>query len=199
MNTQLICQDLPRYATGAPPAASCRRAGGFTLVEMLVVMGIVAILVGVGVPSFRYVTNANRIASEVNGLLGDMQFARAEAIKEGQTVTICSSNNGATCANSASWANGWIVFNDPNNNKTVDAPTETVRRAQRQLGLGDTFLAGPATSAITFNREGFAFGLPGTITLALHDPSANIAWTRCLEITIVGHLKIESHGTGACL
>ena len=53
---------------------------GVTLIEMVVVMAIVGILIGVGVPSFRYVTNSNRMSSEVNNLLGDMQFARSEAL-----------------------------------------------------------------------------------------------------------------------
>ena len=70
-----------------------KRIAGFTLVELVTVMTIVAVLMALGVPSYQYVTNANRISSEVNGLLGDMQYARSEAIKEGQTVTICSSAN----------------------------------------------------------------------------------------------------------
>ncbi len=68
-----------------------KRMSGMTLVELLIVMMIAAILVGVGVPSFRYVTNSNRMSGEINNLLGDLQFARSEALKEGQTVTICSS------------------------------------------------------------------------------------------------------------
>jgi type IV fimbrial biogenesis protein FimT len=49
---------------------------GFTLIELIVVITIVSILMAVGVPSYRYVTNSNRMSAEVNGLLGDLQFAR---------------------------------------------------------------------------------------------------------------------------
>src|ERR1700760_1109011 len=79
------------------------RASGFTLLEVLMTIAVAAILMGIAIPSFRYITNANRIASELNGLLGDLQFARSEAIKEGRTVTVCQSGDGATCTNSTSW------------------------------------------------------------------------------------------------
>ncbi|MFK9866802.1 Tfp pilus assembly protein FimT/FimU, partial [Escherichia coli] len=62
------------------------RQAGFTLTEVMIVTTIVAILFGIGLPSYKYVTTSNRVASEVNALLGDMQFARSEAVREGQTV-----------------------------------------------------------------------------------------------------------------
>ena len=74
-----------------------KRAAGFTLTEMMVVMAIVAILLSVGVPSYRYITNSYRMSSEVNGLLGDLMYARAEAIKEGNGVTVCASANSTSC------------------------------------------------------------------------------------------------------
>lgn len=97
-------------ASAAVARIGASRMRGFTLIEMLMTMAIAAILLTIGIPSFRYVTNSNRIAGELNGLLGDLQFARAEAIKEGRTVTVCVSSDGANCANSTTWQSGWIVF-----------------------------------------------------------------------------------------
>src|SRR5215470_1035424 len=145
------------------------KQGGFTLIEMLTVVGVVAILLGVGVPSYRYVANSYRISGEVNGLLGDLQFARAEAIKEGQTVTTCVSRDGATCdAGSTTWQEGWVVFQDVNNDQTVD-PGDTVLRVQRAFNGSDTLLPDTGVNSVTYNREGFATnpagGLPATLTL----------------------------------
>ena len=174
------------------------RAAGFTLAELLITLTIASILVMAGAGSFRNVTTQNRIAGEVNGLLGDLQFARAEAIKEGRPVTACASTNGTTCAATTSWDTGWIVFSDPNGNQTVDAG-EPVLRAQRPFAGGDTLQADNAITAVTYNRQGFAFGLPGTVTLALHEPTSNPAWVRCLAISIVGQLQIQLSGAGNCL
>ena len=182
-------------------ALELKASAGFTLVELLTVITIVAILVALGMPSYRNVTDSNRISGEVNGLLGDMQYARSEAIKEGQTVTVCSSANptaaAPTCSGATSWQSGWIVFSDPNSNQTVDA-NEPVLKVQRPFAVGDTFNSAPATSAVTFNRECFALGIPNNITVTLHAvvPTANS--TRCLQITIVGQLTTQTSGLGAC-
>ncbi len=112
--------------------SSRRCAGGFTLLETVVVMAIVGILMALAVPSYRYITNANRIAAEINGLLGDMQFARAEALKEGQTVTVCVSTSGTACdgASVSTWQNGWIVFSDVNGNHVVNAGRRNLSGAE---------------------------------------------------------------------
>jgi type IV fimbrial biogenesis protein FimT len=170
------------------------KQAGFTLVEMLTVVGIAAILLSVGVPSYRYITNSYRMSGEVNGLLGDLQFGRAEAIKEGRTITACVSRDGATCdAGSTTWQEGWIVFQDINNDQTVD-PGDTVLRVQTTFGGTDTFTAANGVSSVTFNREGFATaaaGFAGT-TVTLHDAGANAQWTRCLFISSIGLVATET-------
>ena len=71
---------------------------GFSLLETLMAIAIVAILLALGVPSFKYVTQSNRSTSEINSLLGSLQLARAEAIKEGQRVSVCPSVDLVTCS-----------------------------------------------------------------------------------------------------
>jgi type IV fimbrial biogenesis protein FimT len=176
------------------------KSTGFTMTELAVVMGIVAILVAIALPSYRSVTTSNRIASEINGLLGDMQFARGEAIKQGQTVTVCVSADGATCANSTAWQTGWIVFSDSNGNQAVDA-NEPVLRVQQAFTGTDSFQADNNIKAVTFNREGFApTGVAGPVTISLHDTVTNAAsYTRCLAISaFAGSLTTQTAGIGNC-
>jgi type IV fimbrial biogenesis protein FimT len=180
-----------------------KRISGFTLVEVLTVITLVAVLMALGVPSYQYVTSANRISGEVNGMLGDLQYARSEAIKEGQTVTVCSSANptapAPTCAGGTTgWQSGWIVFTDVNGTGAVDSPLDTILRVQRAFSLGDTFNADNNMKFVTFNREGFALGLNNTVTVTLHAAVPDNGSTRCLQITIVGQLKTETAGVGAC-
>ena len=94
-----------------------------TLIELLTVMSLVGILLAIGVPSYKYVTTSNRVSAEVNALLSDMQFARSEAQKEGQMVTVCPSAAQNQCdVNSTNWHNGWIVFSDVNGNQQIANP-----------------------------------------------------------------------------
>jgi type IV fimbrial biogenesis protein FimT len=180
---------------------SMKRISGFTLIEALTVITIAAILLTIGIPMFTYVSNANRMSSEVNGLLGDMLYARSEAIKEGQTVSVCSSANPSaaapTCSGSTAWQSGWIVFSDVNGNGAVGAG-DTILRIQRPFSASDTFNANNAMSVVTFNREGFALGLANSILVTLHAVVPNASTTRCLAISIVGQLKTLGAGTGGC-
>jgi type IV fimbrial biogenesis protein FimT len=176
---------------------------GFSVTELMVVVAIVALLLGIGVPSYRNVTNSYRMSAEVNGLLGDLQYARSEAIKAGQTVTTCVSTNGTACTGGTAWATGWIVFSDPNANATVD-PGETVLRVQNAFtGINpDTFNATNNVTALTFNREGFATtaaGFPNT-TITLQERTLNGAWTRCLVIAPASPMTTQTHvkNPGTC-
>jgi type IV fimbrial biogenesis protein FimT len=172
-----------------------KRQTGFTLTELMVVIAIVTILLTVGIPSFTYITNSYRMSAEVNSLLGDLQYTRAEAIKEGQYVTACASTDGATCSGTNTWQTGWIVYSNPNNNNAPAAGSVLrVQAAFTAPKTADTFIASGAISAITFNREGFAFtaaGFPNT-TITLHERTANPVWTRCLWITPVGLMTTET-------
>jgi type IV fimbrial biogenesis protein FimT len=168
------------------------RESGITLLELITVMLIAAVLGTIALPSFRYVTTSNRVSTEVNSLLGDMQYARSEAIKEGQPITICPSANptapAPSCTGATSWESGWIVFSDPDNTQTV-GPTTVVLRSQTPFPANDTFDANLGVAAVTFNREGFAYSGPiGNtsaqlgVVITLHDSTANAQWTRCLLV-----------------
>ena len=188
-------------------AAALHRSAGFSLLELMMVITIVAILLGIAVPSFRYVTNSNRVANEVNGLLGDLQFARSEAIKEGASISVCAAVNptatAAACSGSNAWQTGWVVFVDVNGSGKMDNPADTVLRVQPQFASAtDTFLADNGVTFVTFNREGFASGLPnpanGYVTLTLHTVPVSASWTRCLQINIVGNMTTQHPNQGTC-
>ena len=180
-----------------------KRQTGFTLTELMVVLAIVAILLSIGVPSYRYITNSYRMSAEVNGLLGDLQYARSEAIKEGQTVTTCVSTNSTTCTGGTAWASGWIVFSDLNTSAQGD-PGDTVLRVQSAFTgrIPDTFNASNNVTAITYNREGFPRTAVGflTTTITLKDSTANGTWTRCLVIAAATPLSTQTHtmSPGTC-
>lgn len=180
-----------------------RSQSGFSMTELMVVVSIVAILLSIGVPSYRYITNSYRMSAEVNSLLGDLMYARSEAVKEGVAVVVCTSSTGSTCSGSTLWQDGWIVFQDLNNNGQVD-PGERVLHLQAAFTgtTPDSFVPNNPISAVSFNREGFAKTTAGfaTTLLTLQDPTLNGAWTRCLSINPVGMMQTFTHSVtpGSC-
>jgi type IV fimbrial biogenesis protein FimT len=168
------------------------RTRGFSLIELMMTIAVAVILMMIAIPSFQYVTNANRVSSEINGLLGDLQFARAEAIKEGQTVTVCIMANSTTCAGAGAsdWQVGWIVFSDP----TGGQAGGTALRMQSQFSSSDTLVGengANALTAISFNRDGYAVGLATPTLLTLHTSPVNNAWTRCASLSTSGEVITE--------
>jgi type IV fimbrial biogenesis protein FimT len=173
-------------------AALRQRQSGFTLIELLITITVMGILLAIGVPSFKYVTSANRASSEINRLLGDMQFARGEAIKEGQDVTICASTNNTSCAVSTSWDTGWIVYSDTG---VPVIPAAAILKIQPKFSGTDTLTADHTISAVTFSREGFTASLPAVgVTFTLHTSPVDANYTRCLSATIVGALSTQIGG-----
>jgi type IV fimbrial biogenesis protein FimT len=178
-----------------------KRMQGVSLVELLVVLTIAGILLGIGASSFKGITTSYRISSEINGLLGDMQYARSEAIKQGQNVVICVSINGTDCsAANTNWHKGWIVFADPTNTKTTGGNGARVLRAQASFTSLDTLTDG-TTSNVSFDREGLALGLLTTMSgaggavIPLHDSTSNATKTRCLQVTNVGNVSVQQPTT----
>ena len=90
------------------------RQTGLTLVELIITIAVFIIVASTAGPAMQNMLRDNRLVAQVNGLLGDLNFTRSEAIKRGTKVTICQSDlpNNATpvCSNNAAaWSSGWIV------------------------------------------------------------------------------------------
>lgn len=183
---------LPRRPSSGP----CR-VSGFTLIELVVTLAIVAVLVVITIPSFRLLIDRQRVVSEVNSFVADLRYARSEALKRGLSVSICPSTTGTTCLGQNNWSGGWIVFADANGSGTIDGTGDPVLRIRPGWTSGDTFSASPSLTAITFTREGMAMNL-AAVTMPLRTSPAATQTTRCIALNPVGRHTIESPGTGAC-
>jgi prepilin-type N-terminal cleavage/methylation domain-containing protein len=97
---------------------TCRRwaAYGFTLIELMVVLVIVAILVVVGVPMITEFIADQRVRTVTSDIVADIAFARAKAVEQSRRVYM--ERTGAT------WANGWRIFVDLNDSNSYDANEE---------------------------------------------------------------------------
>lgn len=85
-----------------------RKMHGLTLIEMMVVITIMAILMGMAIPSFNITIRDNRVLSASNSIVAAVAQARSEAVKRGRMVSLCPSSDKATCG--AVWADGWLVY-----------------------------------------------------------------------------------------
>ncbi|MCU0976327.1 MAG: GspH/FimT family pseudopilin [Steroidobacteraceae bacterium] len=113
-----------------------KRQLGVTLLELMVAITVLALLLGIGVPSFTNVIRNNRLATQANELVTAFNVARSEASKRGLPVSVCVSSNGTACDTaSPNWANGWIVFTDTATAGEVDG-TDEVLQVTGRLAAG---------------------------------------------------------------
>lgn len=87
-----------------------RRRQGYTLLELMVGLAIVATTLAWGVPSFGTLARDAARTREVNQFVQAVYVARSEAIKRNGVVSLCPSLNGASCSPSARWTTGWLIF-----------------------------------------------------------------------------------------
>jgi type IV fimbrial biogenesis protein FimT len=87
-----------------------REARGFTLIELMVAITILAILLAWAVPSFNNAALSSKLTGFANDLVSSTQIARSEAIKRNAPITLCASSNGTACATSGGWEVGWILL-----------------------------------------------------------------------------------------
>ena len=77
---------------------SHRSRGGFTLIELMVVIALVAIILAIAAPSFRSMIEMQRLRSITSQLVTDFQFARSEAVARRALVGVAFKSNAAmTC------------------------------------------------------------------------------------------------------
>lgn len=125
------------------------RLRGFTLIEMLGVVTIVAILASLAAPSFGSLRRSVGVGTAAGELLSALHFARSSAILNGLPVTLCLSQDDLTCVSSAaSAARGWLVFVEPH--AKVGVPASVVPPVLRHFRApGDVILRGSRV-AVTF-------------------------------------------------
>lgn len=146
-----------------------RYVTGFTLLELIVTIAIVAILAAIAAPNLSAFISSNRLTSQANDLVADARLARSEAGARGQWVVICPSTDGTSCTNTvATWPQGRVVFVDLNRNGVLDAgevvlkytPALSGNTAMTATGFG-------GVAPITFNPYGglMPLGTSGKFTL----------------------------------
>lgn len=124
-----------------PSGSSSSRTRGFTLIELMVTLSVIAILSLVAVPSFTNAVVNSRLTNYTNNFLSAVQLARSEATKRNANVQICRRTRAADatpgCASSGTWQAGWFVWADTNGDGNLQAGE--ILREQEPLASDYTF------------------------------------------------------------
>jgi type IV fimbrial biogenesis protein FimT len=169
---------------------------GFTLVELMVTIAVLAVLMALALPSFTPLMERWRVRSASEDLQATLYFARSEAIKRGGGVTVVAGDGGASCA-ATGWSCGWRVF-APNATVTSDPPLQ-VTNAPTSVTIT---LADNTSSTLTVDRWGVITGETGgnslTFRLVPKDKATTDVAANSVCVGAGGFIKRLTNGTDAC-
>ena len=143
-------------------------AGGFTIVELMMVVAIVGVLSMLALPSMRTVVLNSRMRSLSLDIYSSLALARSEAVKRNRRVLVCPAGASAnTCGGGTDWAIGWLVCVDADANGACDTPTASVPNPLRVKAAAQAITVTGPNGAMRFSGGGeapvaYSFGVSGT-------------------------------------
>lgn len=167
---------------GAPSGEM--RSAGFTLIELMVTIAVMAILLSIAVPSFNEVMLGSKLSSYANSLSSSALLARSEAIKRNAPVTLCVSSSGSACG-TGSWEQGWVVISG----------TDVLHR-QEALPSELKVIEATAAAQVVFRPTGVG-ATSASFKVCRATPSAG-SQERVVTINANGRTDVDKTTTGAC-
>ena len=168
-----------------------RRCGnrGFTLVEVMVTVAILAIILTVAVPNFVSFKRNSELTAASNSFVAILNAARSEAMKRSVATVVLPIDG-------SNWSGGWIAFVDSNYNGMYEPASDTlITQSQDPL---PSYLSATknGTNFFKYNGSGFSLTSAGlgvtTITFARNDLTGEelLSQTRRIKISGTGRIRI---------
>lgn len=173
---------------------SNQRIKGFTLIELMVAIAVMAILLALGLPSFQESLRSNRVATGTNEMLAALSLARSEAIRNTRGSAVCPSSDGTACGGAWGdadvgmlvWADSAPANGDIDVGETVLRYNQPNRRLtiQRPAADDDTLRFDPR------GRLHSSIAGPQTITLQPDVCTEGRPWVRDVTINAAGQVTV---------
>jgi type IV fimbrial biogenesis protein FimT len=173
-----------------------RKTKGFTLGELMTGLAVALILTATTVPTYTAVVHRSEISSTVNAFVGELQFARSEALKRGSTVSLCPTVDGSSCSTVASpWSpsvsSGYLVFVDANGNGAIEAGEALLKRFSNNFDAVSIAVINPAPDPkfFAFSRKGLLTSTEAALQFGVDDIAE-----RCMTLSLTGRSTLSSGG-----
>jgi type IV fimbrial biogenesis protein FimT len=162
---------------------------GFTALELMVTMAVIAILLTVGIPAVRNYAWNLRMQSAMNTLQADLKLARGRATSHSTQTIICPAPSADDCSGQSAWQDGWIVFADLNSDHRKQVGEPLIRQADATAFL---HISTPESrSYLRFYPNGSA---PGSNTSILFCDRRGAAHAGIITVSNSGRIRAQADG-----
>ena len=155
---------------------------GFTLVEVMIAISVMAILIFGGVPSFIQLIRDTSVSTQSNSLVAAIGLARSEAVRRGVDVHLTAVTDDK---NETAWSNGWVIWVDSDNDNARES-SEVLRNYKSPDG---ELVLDKNVTDIVFNSQGEIRG-GGVYTFQLKPPGCQAQEKREIKIKSTGRPSI---------
>jgi type IV fimbrial biogenesis protein FimT len=163
------------------------RQTGFTLIELMTGLMLLAILTALAAPSFRQFTRESRASAAQNDLVAALALARSESLRRAVPVAVCASTNGAACSGGDDWSDGWLVFTD-SSGAAGDLDGTDVLLQVFSGYPADLALTGAAgRTSIQYLPSGMISGTPASLAVSTHGCTGERA--RTVSVALAGFVS----------
>lgn len=182
-------------------AFTFRAQRGVTLIELMIVLVIAGILMGTAVPSFLGVIRSTKLTNAANDLFASLTLARSEAAKRHERVVLCKSADGTSCASTGGWEQGWIVFDDANDNGKRENDEQIVSRVDplpKDMRLSGSLNVSKYVSYAPTGETKLASGAFQAGTITLCNAASGKEDARQIVLNSVGRPRVQKARVSSC-
>ena len=171
------------------------RQAGFTILELMAVVAIAGVLMALALPSYDTLVKNNCRTTAANALVTSLQYARSEAVKQRERISVIAGNAGSA---GNEWGTGWTVFRDADGDSAVDAGEAlrvTALTCEQPAGGTNRMTISSASTMLTYLPTGFS-AATGSVTINIcHD---NETGERGRQITILNTGRPSMNSSFTC-
>jgi type IV fimbrial biogenesis protein FimT len=195
-------KSVPRYSN---PVGFASRQAGFTLIELIVTVALLAIITSFAIPGMQSFLSSNRVSTLANEFTSGLSYARGEAVNRNTCVTMCITADptaaSPTCTTALNdWNSGWIIFANPNCNASALDDRDQLLQVYEgnPAGAQLTTATGGNVRSITFTSRGVpsAVGAARRFTINTGGTTMTPVKTICLDAA--GRARVGDYNSPLC-
>ena len=169
-------------------------ASGFSLVESMIVVAILAILAGLALPGFQDLLRRQRTSAASYQLATALALTRHTAVVRRSPVTLCPSQGNGQCLGTPDWSHGWLLYRDPHSRTQPDSAEDILREFRSPLHASVQAYSTAGRVRVRYQPDGRSGGSNLTLRIcsggALHSE---------VVVNLAGRARTRQHpGTAPC-